>query len=824
MAQFERYTAEGQKALIFAREEAISLRHRVIDPEHLVLGILRVKDDVIESLFSRLQIDAARLEETLTFVVGRGNKAILSKPTFGQAVRAALQRAGDISEHRGQALISIEHLLLGVLSEKNSIATGIFENFGISFEVAQQEFDALSRNHDDISQSSYYYRCFSETPTLNLVSRDLSLAALARKLDPIIGRETELERTMQILARRSKNNPVLIGPSGVGKTAIAEGLAIRIIEGRVPEQLLNCRIVALDAGLLTVGTRFRGDFEERLKQIMQEILKAKELIIVIDELQALVGSGVAEGSIDAANLFKPMLARRELRCIGATTLDDYRKTIEADRALERRFQLVMVNETTPEETLEVLRGLRDRYADFHRVAISDDALIAAVQMSSRYVQGRHQPDKAIDLIDEAAARICVHRSGMSDEVHQLRAFLHTLQHEKEEAIMRGDFGAAAKQRIEEQHLRQSLATVEDAWLAKRQQERPIVDRRAIAAVVSMWTGIPVEQIASDEAERLLALEENLHRRVIGQHEAVQTVAKAIRRARTGIRNGRRPIGSFLFVGPTGVGKTELARALAETLFGDVDALLKLDMSEFMERHSASRLLGTPPGYVGYDQGGQLIEAVRRRPYSIILFDEIEKAHPAIFDLLLQVLDDGCLTDAQGRSASFQHTVIILTSNAGTAQLRQSQMSFVPVRRSKREQQASMNAHMRAQILHAVNELFRPELLNRFDDIVVFHHLEQEHLREIVNIMVAQTEQRITNQSITLHVTELARLLLVEQGYDPIYGARPLRRAVQRLLDDMLAESLLRGEIKAGDMVTVDAVDGSLEAKVAIAAGSGKQAA
>lgn len=824
MAQLERYTAEGKKALIFAREEAISLRHRVIEPEHLMLAILRVKDSVIESLFSRLQIDAERLEETLTFVVGRGNKAILSKPTFGQAAHAALLRAGDISERRGQALISIEHLLLGVLSEKYSVATGIFENFGITFEVAQQEFEALSRNPGDTSQFSYYNRCFSETPTLNLVSRDLSLAALAGKLDPMIGRETELERTMQILARRSKNNPVLIGPSGVGKTAIAEGLAIRIIEGRVPEHLLHCRVVTLDIGLLTVGTRFRGDFEERLKQIMQEILKAKELIVVIDELHALVGSGVAEGSIDAANLFKPMLARGEFRCIGATTLDDYRKTIEADAALERRFQPVMVNETTPEETLEVLRGLRDRYGDFHQVAISDDALIAAVQMSSRYVQGRYQPDKAIDLIDEAAARICVHRSGMSDEVHQLRASLHTLQREKEEAIMRGDFSAAARQLIEERQLRQSLATVEDAWFEKRQQERPIVDRWAIAAVVSMWTGIPVERIAGDEAERLLALEENLHRRVIGQDEAVQAVAKAIRRARTGIRDNRRPIGSFLFVGPTGVGKTELARALAETLFGDENALIKLDMSEFMERHSASRLLGTPPGYVGYDQGGQLIEAVRRRPYSIILFDEIEKAHPAIFDLLLQVLNDGCLTDAQGRSASFQHTIIILTSNVGTGQLRQSQMSFVPVRRNKREQQASANAHLRAQILPAVNELFRPELLNRFDDIVVFHPLESEHLREVVNIMVARTEQRTADLCITLHVSEAARLLLAEQGYDPIYGARPLRRAVQRLLDDMLAESLLRGEIKAGDTVTVDAVDGSLEAKVAVAAGSCELAA
>jgi ATP-dependent Clp protease ATP-binding subunit ClpC len=824
LSQLERYTAEGQKALILAREEAASLRHRIIDPGHLVLGILKVRDPVIESLFCRLQADAVRLEETLTFVIGRGNKAILSRPTFGQAARAVLQRAGDFAGRMGQPLVGIEHLLLGVLDDTNGIATGVLENFGITFEESREEFEALFSSHGQSSQSTYYYRRFSETPTLNLVSRDLSLSALAGKLDPVIGREAELERTMQILARRTKNNPALVGPAGVGKTAIAEGLAVRIIEGRVPEHLLRCRVVSLDVGLLTVGTRFRGDFEERLKQIIQEIARSKELLIVIDELHTLVGTGVAEGSIDAANLFKPLLARGEFRCIGATTLDDYRKTIETDPALERRFQPVMVDEPTAEETLEVLRGLRDRYADFHRVTIIDEALVAAAQMSARYVYNRYQPDKAIDLIDEAAARLRVHRAGVSDEVHELRASLHVMQREKDEAINRGDFTLAAKQRIEERRLRQSLAAIEDALLAQRQQERPTVDQQAIAAVVSMWTGIPVEQINGEEAGRLLALEERLHQRVIGQHEAVQAVAKAIRRARTGMRDSRRPIGSFLFVGPTGVGKTELARALAQALFGDETALLKLDMSEFMERHSSSRLLGTPPGYVGYDQGSQLIEAVRRRPYCIILFDEIEKAHPTIFDLLLQVLNDGCLTDAQGHSASFQHTVIILTSNVGSARLRQSQMSFAPLHRNKREQQASTHTHLRAQMLSAASEAFRPELLNRFDEIVVFHPLAQEHLREIVDIMVAQTEQRIAGQSVTLHVTEPARLLLVEQGYEPAYGARPLRRAVQRLLDDMLAESLLRGEIKPGDDVAVDAVEDRLAVKVAAAAGSDGRAA
>ncbi len=816
MSQLELYTAEGQKALIFAREEAVALRHRVIDPEHLVLGILKVKDPALESLFSRLEVDASRLEETLVFVVGRGNKAILSRPTMGQAVRAALHRAYDVALRMGQTKVGIEHLLLGVMGDETGIATGILENFGMTLGNAEREIEAsFGAENGQTSRLTYYYRRSSETPTLNLVSRDLTIMALTGKLDPLVGREAELERAMQILSRRSKNNPALIGPAGVGKTAIAEGLALRIIEERVPENLRKCRVVSLEVGLLTVGTRFRGDFEERLKQIMHEILKSKEIIIVIDELHALVGTGVAEGSIDAGNLFKPMLGRGEFRCIGATTLDDYRKTIEADPALNRRFQPVMVDETTPEQTLEVLRGLRSSYADFHQVDINDEAMAAAVRMSSRYVQNRFQPDKALDLVDEAAARLRVSRSAASSEVMLLRESLRTLQKEKDKAIERGDFAFAARQRHTEQQLRQDLSDAEDAWFARREQERPLVDQQAIAAVVSMWTGIPVEQIAGEEAERLLRLEETLHRRVIGQHEAVQAVARAVRRARTDIRDGHRPIGSFLFVGPTGVGKTELARALAGALFADESALLKLDMSEFMEQHTVSRLIGSPPGYIGYDQGGQLIEAVRRRPFSIVLFDEIEKAHPNIFDLLLQILNDGCLTDAQGHTVSFQQTIIILTSNIGTATLKQSQMSFAPARKTRQAQQAGALAHLRSQILPAVTRAFRPELLNRFDEIVVFHPLEQAHLREIVDLMVAQTRQRIAEQSITLCVSDDACGLIVEQGYDPIYGARPLRRAVQRLLDDMLAESLLRGEITSGDTVTVDVEEGKLVAKVAV---------
>lgn len=820
MSQLEYYTAEGQKALVFAREEAVSLRHRLIDPGHLVLGILKVKDPTIEALFAQLHVDAARLAEALAFVVGRGNKAIISRPTMSQAARTALQRAADFAATLGKEKIGIEHLLLGVLGDDDGVAASILENFGLTRSRVEQEIKAhLGSADDQGALMTYFYRRLGETPTLNLVSRDLTIMALTGKLDPLVGREAELERTMQILARCTKNNPALIGPAGVGKTAIAEGLAMRIVEGRVPENLSNCRVVSLDVGLLTVGTRYRGDFEERLKLIMQEILKSKEIVLVIDELHALVGTGVAEGSIDAGNLFKPMLARGEFRCIGATTLDDYRKTIEADPALSRRFQPVMVSETTQEQTLEVLRGLRSQYADYHHVEISDDALIAAVRMSSRFIQDRFQPDKALDLLDEAAARARVSRSSATSEVLSLRDALSSLEREKDEAIQRGDFTNAASQRLAERRLRSELADAEDTWQAQREQDRPIVDRQAIAAVVSAWTGIPVEQIAGEEAERLLQLEETLHQRVIGQHEAVQAVAKAVRRARANIRDGQRPIGSFLFVGPTGVGKTELARALAAALFGDESAMLKMDMSEFMEQHTVSRLIGSPPGYVGYDQSGQLIEAVRRRPYSIVLFDEIEKAHPAIFDLLLQILNDGCLTDAHGHTVSFRHTIVILTSNIGMAQLKQRPMAFAPASKHRREggqqadAQANTLANLRAQILPAVAETFRPELLNRFDEIVVFHPLEHEHLRVIVDLMVAQTQQRIMEQSIELRVTPASRDLLVEHGYDPTYGARPLRRAVQRLLDDMLAESLLRGEIKPGDTVMVDAVEGKLVVKI-----------
>ncbi len=804
------YSDEVRQALAGAREEAKRLRHRTINTEHLLLGLLKLRDPLIEALFSSLHISTPRIVQALDFVLGRGSRPFLSDPTMTAAARATLTRAEQEAQVGHADAVGLEHLLLSLLSEHDSVAIGVLESFGVNKDnVAQQLLALRDTSMEGLLLSSQYQASFDSTPTLNMVSRDLTAAALKGTLDPLIGREAVLERTMQILSRRSKNNPVLIGHAGVGKTAIAEGLALRIVQGRVPENLLHCRVVALDTGMLTVGTRFRGDFEERLKRIMQEILENKGIILVIDELHALVGSGVAEGSIDAGNLFKPMLARGEFQCIGATTLNDYRKTIEADPALERRFQPVQVPETTPQETLEILQGLRSRYADFHQVTISDEALLAAVQMSSRYIASRFQPDKAIDLIDEAAARVCVSRVVAPERVRLLREEILRAEKAKDIAIMHRDFAEAGKHRHRELQLRRELRLGEQEWMATNQQERPTVSEQHIAEVVSLWTGIPVTQIAAQEAERLLHLEDELHRRVIGQDEAVRAIARAVRRSRTNIHDSQRPLGSFIFVGPTGVGKTELARALAETLFGDEGALIKLDMSEFMESHHATRLIGSPPGYVGYDQAGQLTEAVRRRPYSIVLFDEIEKAHPKVFDLLLQLLDDGCLTDSHGQTVDFKHTIVIITSNAGTASLERGAMGFSLPHPSAPERDSKERERINAAVLPALKGLFKPELLNRVDEIIAFHPLQLQHLHQIVDLMITQTQRRLSEQSITLQVTGAVRHLLVQRGYDPVYGARPLRRAVQTLLEDPLAEAILQGTFGSGDTIIVDESAGEL---------------
>ncbi len=801
MRQFENYTPQAQQAMMYAREIAMQFQHRMIGPEHLLLGIIRTHDIVIESLFARLQVDTMRLGQAIGFVIGRGtNRAITGDPVFNALTQAALVRAESEAVGAGELRVGVEHLLLGVLGDDESVAVSVLESFDVTLFAVRQHLQAIFRYGRDQAQSLAHYQVRSvETPLLNQVSRDLTAEALMGELDPLIGRAVELERTMQILSRRTKNNLVLIGPAGVGKTALAEGLAKRIIEGQVPENLQQTRVVSLDVSLLTVGARFRGDFEERMKLLLEEVIRAKNLILVVDELQTLLGTGVADGSVDMANMFKPMLARGEFRCIGAATFDDYRKTIENDPALERRFQPVTVAETTPEETLEILRGLCPRYASFHQVTITDEALQAAVRFSNRYLHQRYQPDKAIDLLDEASASACVHLAGVPRMVHRLRSILLQLRLWKDRAIRCHDYPMALHRRNQEIKLRQALVESEQQWYTLRVKERPVVTTRQIAEIVALWTGIPQEQITASQVESLLHLEDELHKRVIGQHEAVEVVARSVRRAYADIRDRRRPIGSFLFVGPTGVGKSELARTLASTLFVDERALLTLDMSEFMERHQVSRLLGSPPGYIGYDDGGQLPEFVRRRPYCILLFDEIEKAHHDVFDLLLQILEDGRLTDARGQVVDFKQALVILTSNLGTSHFQPSRMAF-----SGADQ--SGFSLMREQALEAVRDFFRPELLYRIDELVFFHPLAMDHLQRIVDLFLLDTARRLAQQSIELEVTPAARKLLVERGYKPVYGARPLRRAVQSMLEDLLAEAILHSKLQPGNLAVVDVQD------------------
>ena len=800
---YYKYSKEAREVISLAREEALQLRHRLIGTEHLLLGMLRLSHPLIESLFVSLNTSSVGILQALDFVIGRGRRALVSEPVLSVAARATLARAEEAALAAQADLVGIEHLLLGMIDERDGIVMSVLESLNIYPELVRHQLRVLAvKGYEHLVSSIKYRELYDNTPALNLVSRDLTLEALNNQLDPLVGREAELERTMQILSRRAKNNPVLIGPPGVGKTAIAEGLACHVIQGKVPESLLHCRVVALDLGLLTLGTKFRGDFEERLKTILHEISLISNIIIVIEELHALLQTGAAEGSLDAANLFKPLLARGILHCIGTATLDEYRKIIEEDPALERRFQPVFVDETNEQETLRILYGLRSCYEEFHQVTIKDEALHAAVRLSSRYIQGRHQPDNALDLIDEAASRICVRRSVAPENVRWLRAEMAHLQREKELAIAERDFAQAASFLKEERRTRQELHQAEQKWQLVHQQERPDMYERDIAELVASRTGLPLGSLSQEERLHLLNLEQDLHKLVIGQNAAVGAVARAMRRWHARVSDERRPIGSFLFVGPTGVGKTELARALAIALFGDERALLKLDMSEFIEYHQVSRLLGAPVGYVGHDQAGQLTEAIRRRPYSIVLFDEIEKAHTKIVDILLQILEDGCLTDAHGQTVSFKQTIIIITSNLGTSHQEPALLSFVPAQKAATfpPDQAPMNQR----IALALRETFRPELLNRIDEIVTFHALQSKHVRQIVDLMVARVQRQLAERAICLRITDAARAFLAKEGYDVVYGARQLRRTVQVLLEDKLAEAILLGTCHAGDIVEVSA--------------------
>jgi ATP-dependent Clp protease ATP-binding subunit ClpC len=804
MSRFDRYTLDARRSLAQAREIALRLQHKTICTEHILSGLLEANDATVTGVIGGLGVNLQRLRQALEFVIGRGTRPPLVEPTLSPQARKVLDLAEEEADAENAPEVGSDHLLLGLLREGQGIAAGVLESFGITLDRVRTQLTSHTR--PGASQSTFaaeHALRYSMTPTLNMVSHDLTEAALNDQLDPIVGREDEITRMMQVLVRRIKNNPVLIGDAGVGKTAIAEGLAQRIISGQVPETLRNKRLVSLDVGLLTIGTKYRGDFEERLKMLVDEVLKAQNIILFIDELQSLLGAGGAEGSIDAANLFKPILARGEFQVVGATTQDDYRKIIDKDPALERRFQPIKVRESTVEESVEILKGLRPRYERFHHVHISDEALVSAAQLANRYVQDRYLPDKAIDLIDEASARLKVSRAVKPVEVQNLREQLYAVQYDKDMAISQRAFPRASMLRDREMELRGAILQREQEWERGRQGVEPTVTGKDIAEIVARWTGIPAIAVTTEESERLLHLEDELHQRVIGQHEAVSAVARAIRRSRAQLRDRRRPIGSFIFCGPTGVGKTELARALAAALFGSEDAMIKIDMSEFMEHHNAARLVGAPPGYVGYDQAGQLTESVRRKPYSVVLFDEIEKAHPKVFDLLLQILEEGRLSDAKGRTVDFKNTIVIMTTNVGAdSLLAKGVMGFA---RPQSEGTVAEDDYERvkAAVTPALQEMFRPEFLNRVDDIIFFHRLTRAQVREILSLMLSQTAVRLKDQLIALQVTEAAQELLAREGYNQEYGARALRRTVTTLVEDKLAESYLHGDIAAGDTVAVD---------------------
>lgn len=798
MYMFGRFTQRVQKVLLLAQEEAKSFNHNVIGTEHILLGLVREGAGIAAKVLISMGVDLNRIRMEIEKLIGRGNAQLVSQSiSYTPRAKKVIELAIEEGQNLGHNYVGTEHLLLGLIREGEGIAAQVLNNLGVDLAKARKAvLDMLGSVQGSLPESKG--QAGTATPTVDQFSRDLTKMAKEGKLDPVIGREAEIERIIQILSRRTKNNPCLIGDPGVGKTAIVEGLAQRINEGNVPENLKGKRVVALELAGVVAGTKYRGEFEERLRNIMEELRNAGNVIVFIDEMHTIIGAGAAEGAIDASNILKPALTRGELQAIGATTLDEYRKHIERDPALERRFQPIMVGEPTKEESLEILKGLRDRYEAHHRVKITDAALKAAVNLSTRYINDRFLPDKAIDLIDEAASRVRMKAYTAPPDLKEMEERLETLRQEKESAVRSQEFEQAAKLRDKEQQLKEELENLKRDWEQRKLKDTQSVTEEDIAQVVSAWTGIPVTQLAQEETERLLNMEQILHKRVVGQSEAVKAVSRAIRRSRAGLKDPKRPIGSFIFLGPTGVGKTELAKALAESLFGDEDALVRLDMSEYMEKHTTSRLIGSPPGYVGYDEGGQLTEQVRRKPYSVILFDEIEKAHPEVFNVLLQVLEDGRLTDGKGRTVDFRNTVIIMTSNVGAGRLKQTSLGFRPGNSEKDYED------MKDTILGELKYTLRPEFLNRIDEIIVFHALEEEHLSEIVNLMLAEVQGRLAEYGIGIKVTEKAKKLLAAEGYDPLYGARPLRRVIQQKVEDEISEQMLRGEFTVNDTIIVDA--------------------
>ena len=801
---FGHFTEKAQRVMYYAQEEARAMRYPAVGTEHLLMGILREGDSVAARALLELGVTLEKVHELISQVVTPGNTVIGNEIAITPRVKKVLQLAQEEAVRWGVNYIGTEHLLLGLLHEGEGLAAQVLQALDVHPDALRKQVMALlggTGTMDANIAGGAKSTSAKNRDMLNEFGRNLNELVEQGKIDPVIGRDTEIERVIQVLCRRTKNNPALLGEPGVGKTAIAEGLAQRIVNGNVPELLRNKEVFTLDIGSMVAGARYRGDFEERLKKVMDEVKKDSNIILFIDEMHTLIGAGSAEGSLDAANILKPELARGDIQCIGATTLDEYRKHIEKDAALERRFQPITVNEPSEEDAIAILKGIRDKYEAHHSVEISDEAIEAAVKLSGRYISDRFLPDKAIDLIDEAASRVRLQTYTAPPDIKALEEELERLSKEKEAAVISQEYEKAAMYRDREKEKQAELNRLTEEWKNGATAKAKVVTGEDIAQIVSKWTGVPVTKLQAEDTERLLHMEEILHQRVVGQDEAVKAVSRAVRRAQSGLKSPKRPIGSFLFLGPTGVGKTELARALAEVLFDDEDAVIRVDMSEYMEKHSVARMVGAPPGYVGHDEGGQLTEAVRRKPYSIVLLDEIEKAHPDVFNILLQVLDDGRLTDSQGRTVDFKNTVIIMTSNIGASHIKNSTVGFGTA--GNGEENKAEYDKMKARVMEALKAAFRPEFLNRVDETIVFHALEKEHIMQIVDLMMKDLHKRLAEQNITMEVTAEAKAKLVEDGYDPAYGARPLRRTIQRQVEDPLAEDLLRGRYQAGDVVKVD---------------------
>ena len=805
-SRFEKFSEKARRVLSLAQEEAQRFNHTYIGTEHILLGLVRETDGVAAKVLNNLGVELTKVRSAVEFIIGRGERTPSGEIGLTPRAKKVIELAVDEARRLNHNYIGTEHLLIGLMREGEGVPAGVLESLGVTLDKIRAETSRILSQNTQQSQSSGSGRSTSRTPTLDQLGIDLTQAARSGKLDETVGREQEIQRVTQILSRRTKNNPVLVGEPGVGKTAIVEALAQRIASNDVPSTLQGRRLVTLDMGALVAGTKYRGEFEERLKKVVEEIRNAGNCVLFIDEVHTMVGAGAAEGAVDAANILKPSLARGELQTIGATTLDDYRKYVERDPALERRFQPVRVEEPTTEETVDILRGIKKHYEEHHQLTITDEALQQAAVLASRYISDRFLPDKAIDLIDEASSRVRINFSTAPLSVKEVTKMLESVRNEKDEAIAGRQYEYAAELRDREASIAEKLQELERSWKDEQADESPVVTEEDIAEVVSMWTSIPVTRLAATETERLINMEDVLHEKVIGQDEPITMISKAVRRGRAGLKNPRRPTGIFMFLGPTGVGKTLLVRKLAEFLFGSEDALIRIDMSEFMERHSVARLVGAPPGYIGYDDGGQLTEAVRRKSYCVILLDEIEKAHPEVFNILLQIFDDGHLTDSKGRQVDFRNTIIAMTSNIGSDLIRQDRSIGFAARSGLGQTEDQAYERMKTNVLDEVKRFFRPEFLNRIDGTVVFHSLNQEHMHQIIPIELKDVTSNLIEKGIDLVVTDAAKNWLVEKGYDPLFGARPLRRVIQDHVEDKLSDAILGGELGPADTAIIDIDD------------------